>query len=264
MRGFIVFLFFVPFLCVQALTEDEVERQWQEYLQQYKKSYRSPVEKSRRFSIFKYHLEEIENNNRLFNEGKASFKKGINEFSDWTDEEFKEYVSHGLISEGNILNPLIDVTGEIYESWKEFQSKYKKTYRSPVETKKRFEIFKNNYVKMLDHNGLYEQGLVSDRLGINQFSDWTQEEFKDFVNKGLIPCEDADILRRWEDFKRKFNKSYQSITETEERFNIFKSNVRMIDEHNRLYKLGKFSYLMGINQFADWTNEEYKEWVRTH
>lgn len=65
-------------------------------------------------------------------------------------------------------------------------------------------------------------------------------------------------------FQVEFNKHYNSIEESEKRFNIFKRNVRDIDEHNRLYEEGKSTYMMGINQFTDWTNEEYQEWVRTH
>ncbi|XP_045461401.1 cysteine proteinase 1-like [Harmonia axyridis] len=265
MRALIICLFIVvSVLCVESLKDEDVRRQWQEYREKFNKSYRSPVEESTRFAIFCHNLQVIEAHNKLFEEGKTSFKIGINEFTDWSEEEFKEYVSHSLISEKDIIGMLTEDDEVIQSKWAEFQSKYRKSYKSPVETRKRYLIFKNNFIKMQEHNNLFDQGLVSDLLGINQFSDWTQEEFRDFVNKGLIPTEEGSILRRWGDFKRKFNKSYPSITEAEKRFNIFKENVRSIDQHNALYEEGKSTYFMGINQFTDWTNEEYKEWVRTH
>ncbi len=53
----------------------------------------------------------------------------------------------------------------------------------------------------------------------------------------------------------KHGKAYNALGEKEKRFEIFKDNLRFIDEHNtqenRTYKLG-------LNRFADLTNEEYK------
>lgn len=55
----------------------------------------------------------------------------------------------------------------------------------------------------------------------------------------------------------KHNKSY-STDEELKRKAIFKDNLAKIEEHNKKYATGEVTYLMGINQFADLTNEEFK------
>ena len=45
-------------------------------------------------------------------------------------------------------------------------------------------------------------------------------------------------------------KSYTAEEEIH-RFEIFKENIQKIEEHNKLYHLGKKSYYMGVNQFSD-------------
>nr|BAN33745.1 cysteine protease a [Symplocarpus renifolius] len=53
------------------------------------------------------------------------------------------------------------------------------------------------------------------------------------------------------------HKSYGGdLTEKKRRFEIFKDNLRFIDEHNRLEN--NYSYTVGLTVFADLTNEEYK------
>lgn len=49
-------------------------------------------------------------------------------------------------------------------------------------------------------------------------------------------------------------KAYNALGERERRFEIFKDNLRFIQEHNA--KNG--SYRLGLNRFADLTNEEYR------
>lgn len=43
------------------------------------------------------------------------------------------------------------------------------------------------------------------------------------------------------------------------RFDIFKSNLRRIEEHNVKYREGESSYYMGITQFSDLTKMEYRQ-----
>lgn len=52
----------------------------------------------------------------------------------------------------------------------------------------------------------------------------------------------------------KHGKAYNALGERERRFEIFKDNLRFIDEHNREPR----SYTLGLTRFADLTNEEYR------
>lgn len=48
--------------------------------------------------------------------------------------------------------------------------------------------------------------------------------------------------------------NYNALGEKERRFEVFKDNLRYIDEHNSQNR----SFKLGLNQFADLTNEEYR------
>ncbi|XP_015890231.1 cysteine proteinase mucunain [Ziziphus jujuba] len=60
-----------------------------------------------------------------------------------------------------------------------------------------------------------------------------------------------DIYEQW---LAKHNKAYNGLGEQDRRFEIFKENLRFIDEHNALNR----TYKLGLNRFADLTNEEYR------
>ena len=71
-----------------------------------------------------------------------------------------------------------------------------------------------------------------------------------------------NILNVDNDFKRftlfleRFEKKYENLKEFEERFSIFKENVKNIIAHNS----DRFqNFTMGINQFSDLTESEFKE-----
>ena len=53
----------------------------------------------------------------------------------------------------------------------------------------------------------------------------------------------------------KIDKTYKALEEEIHRFEIFKENVQKIEEHNKMYHLGKKSYYMGVNQFSDLVRE---------
>jgi C1A family cysteine protease len=64
-----------------------------------------------------------------------------------------------------------------------------------------------------------------------------------------------DEWKQFSNFQEKFTKKYGSITELENRFQIFRTNLRNIVIHN-LDRSQNFT--MGVNQFTDLTPEEFK------
>lgn len=58
------------------------------------------------------------------------------------------------------------------------------------------------------------------------------------------------------DFIAKFKKSYASSNVLSERKAIFADNLKYIDEHN---SENKFTYTLGVNFFADMTDDEVKQ-----
>nr|ABK91809.1 cathepsin L-like proteinase precursor [Clonorchis sinensis] len=62
--------------------------------------------------------------------------------------------------------------------WKHFMTTYKRNYIDPSEHERRFKIFANNFVRISKHNVRFIQGQVSYTMGINEFSDKTDEELK--------------------------------------------------------------------------------------
>ncbi|XP_070661752.1 probable cysteine protease RD21B [Malus domestica] len=84
-------------------------------------------------------------------------------------------------------------------------------------------------VSIIDYN---------DKHGMTTPSDRTEPEAKALYESWLI----------------KHGKNYNALGEKERRFEIFKDNLRFIDEHN----LQSRTYKVGLNRFADLTNEEYR------
>lgn len=69
--------------------------------------------------------------------------------------------------------------------------------------------------------------------------------------------------KEWKEYKQRFNKSYATVTEQLARLEIWKKNAEFVRSHNRLYNLGRKSYNVGMNQFADLTPEEFAAKFKT-
>ncbi|KAJ8772838.1 hypothetical protein K2173_028015 [Erythroxylum novogranatense] len=65
---------------------------------------------------------------------------------------------------------------------------------------------------------------------------------------------DDEVMAIYEEWLAKHGKAYNGLGEKERRFQIFKDNLRFIDEHNS----ENHTYRVGLNRFADITNEEYR------
>jgi hypothetical protein len=65
---------------------------------------------------------------------------------------------------------------------------------------------------------------------------------------------EAECADKFASFVTKYNKQYETDAERANRFDIFKRALDKIEEKNALGR----SFRVGVNQFADWTNEEFK------
>ncbi len=71
-----------------------------------------------------------------------------------------------------------------------FQNKFKKVYKNSNEKNLRLSIFKNNSQLITAHNLAYKKGHTKYFQKINQFSDMTHEEYKQFLKRSgykIIP-----------------------------------------------------------------------------
>jgi len=73
-------------VAVSALGEPEAS--FQAFKLKHGKTYKNQVEETQRYAIFKNNLRSIEEHNLLYAQGLSSYKKGINQFTDMTQEEF--------------------------------------------------------------------------------------------------------------------------------------------------------------------------------
>lgn len=71
----------------------------------------------------------------------------------------------------------------------------------------------------------------------------------------VFAAQNPEMQQLWAQFKNKYNKNYRDDAEENQRFNIFRNNVDLIEKHNREIH----SYSLGINEFADMTQEEFKK-----
>ena len=67
----------------------------------------------------------------------------------------------------------------------EFIARYGKTQYDENEFYKRYEIFKSNYKRVVDHNAIPDSGF---ELEINQFADLTDEEFISKYARLIVPA----------------------------------------------------------------------------
>ena len=78
-----------------------------------------------------------------------------------------------------------NATTEMEAAFMSYISDFGKNYSSMNEFNLRFEQFVRNYSHIITHNAEDHQF----SLGLNQFSDWTQEEYKSML--GSLPAEES-------------------------------------------------------------------------
>ncbi|XP_044510568.1 cysteine protease XCP2 [Mangifera indica] len=81
---------------------------------------------------------------------------------------------------------------------------------------------------------------------------------RDFSIVGYSPDDltsNDRLIDLFESWMSKFEKVYESLEEKLERFDIFKDNLKHIDETNQKIS----NYWLGLNEFADLSHEEFKK-----
>lgn len=71
----------------------------------------------------------------------------------------------------------------------------------------------------------------------------------------------SDGDKEWNEWKQKFSKSYSTAEEGVHRKEVWLTNLKMIRTHNKGADKGLYTYRMGMNAFADLSNEEYKRLI---
>ncbi|XP_057546206.1 cysteine proteinase mucunain-like [Amaranthus tricolor] len=66
---------------------------------------------------------------------------------------------------------------------------------------------------------------------------------------------DAEVMQIYESWLVKHRKNYNALGEKERRFEIFKDNLNLIDQHNSDESQ---TFKLGLNKFADLTNDEFR------
>ena len=69
---------------------------------------------------------------------------------------------------------------------------------------------------------------------------------------------DKDEWNQFTNFQERFSKKYETVQELDERFSIFRSNLKQIVTHNSDTTK---NFTMAINQFTDLTSEEFKKYI---
>lgn len=69
------------------------------------------------------------------------------------------------------------------------------------------------------------------------------------------------FLKVWDEFKKTFGKTYESYEEELRRLEIFKNNTKLIEQHNSEANeyVPKHTYTLRINDFGDWSQEEFSD-----
>jgi len=69
----------------------------------------------------------------------------------------------------------------------------------------------------------------------------------------------AAVEMQFTKFKLDFNRKYATPAEEQKRLAIFTANLQFIEEHNARFAMDVVTFTVGVNQFADMTNEEFQK-----
>jgi len=75
----------------------------------------------------------------------------------------------------------------------------------------------------------------------------------------VVAVHGLDLNDEWEKFKVTYKKNHLTSQEHDFRKRIFANNLKFIETHNAEHAIGLHTYTVGINKFADMTNEEFSK-----
>ncbi|XP_065204572.1 procathepsin L-like [Planococcus citri] len=89
-----ILLFFglidIQLLTANAAVDQHVLYQWNSFKIRFNKTYQSTNHEQQRMEIYLNNIEEITKHNELFEKGEVMYKKGVNQFTDLTSQEFSD------------------------------------------------------------------------------------------------------------------------------------------------------------------------------
>ncbi|XP_055485245.1 protein CTLA-2-beta-like [Psammomys obesus] len=109
-------------------------------------------------------------------------------------------------------DPSLDV------EWQEWKMKHKKTYSQDEEGHRRM-VWEENKKKIEEHNAEYEEGKASFCMGLNEFSDLTNDEFWEMMtcsSDSILPDQDIINTHLFNDIPE-FEDLIEDNTETPEK-----------------------------------------------
>lgn len=74
---------------------------------------------------------------------------------------------------------------------------------------------------------------------------------------------DVSLDSYWTTYKARHNKMYDGNVEMIRRV-IWEKNLEVVRQHNLEADLGMHSYTLGVNEYADWSNEEYRQFMTAY
>ncbi|KAK8764196.1 hypothetical protein V5799_033195 [Amblyomma americanum] len=163
------------------------------------------------------------------------------------------------------------------EEWESFKAKNGKKYTTGEEEERRKCIFEKNLELIIQHNKKYAEGNVTYKLAMNHFGDMVSMTFISipgvmkqpglmtlwwivvfFTATAALLANAADMDELWISFKLKYNKTYASLLEDQQRKRAFVLNSWKIAKHNEKYARRQITYALAVNEFADMLPGEKK------
>jgi cathepsin L len=92
MKVFLVAFSVLCFIAFASCYKQLESSEWDNYKAQHGKSYRTSIEESQRMNIWMASKASVDKHNKLYEEGKVSYRQGLNQFSDMTATEKQQFI----------------------------------------------------------------------------------------------------------------------------------------------------------------------------